>query len=58
VWAKDKALSLTAYNSSSSELTLTVMLVVALLGVPLVLLYNLWVYRTFAGKMKQEEFHY
>lgn len=44
-------LSLTASNSSSSELTLMVMLILALVGVPLVLGYTIWVYRAFAGKV-------
>jgi cytochrome d ubiquinol oxidase subunit II len=58
VIAKDKALNLTIYNSSSSQLTLTVMLVIALLGMPLVLGYNIWIYRKFAGKVDPGEFHY
>ena len=45
-------LSLTYSNSSSSDLTLTVMLLIALIGVPLVLFYHFLVYRTFAGKVK------
>ncbi len=45
-------LSLTYLNSSSSQLTLTVMLIIALIGVPLVLFYHYLVYRTFAGKVK------
>lgn len=44
-------LSLTIMNSSSSELTLKVMLIVALIGMPLVLLYTTWVYRIFGGKV-------
>jgi len=45
------ALSLTAANSSSSELTLKTMLILAIIGVPLVLGYTIWVYRAFAGKV-------
>jgi cytochrome d ubiquinol oxidase subunit II len=44
-------LSLTYTNSSSSDLTLTVMLIIALIGMPLVLYYHYLVYRTFAGKV-------
>ncbi len=44
----DPALSLTAWNASSSQLTLTVMLVLALLGMPLVIGYTIWAYKTFA----------
>ncbi len=58
VYARDRALSLTAYKSSSSELTLTVMLVVALIGVPIMLGYTFWIYKTFAGKVQAEDFHY
>ncbi len=42
--------SLTIYNSASTPRTLTVMLVIALVGVPLVLVYTLMVYRIFRGK--------
>lgn len=38
--------SLTAFNASSSPLTLTVMLIVAGIGVPIVLAYTIYVYRT------------
>ncbi len=50
--ASPAKLSLTYLNSSSSSLTLTVMLIIALIGVPLVLFYHFLVYRTFAGKVK------
>jgi cytochrome d ubiquinol oxidase subunit II len=43
--------SLTIYNASSSPRTLTVMLVIALLGVPIVLGYTVFVYRCFRGKV-------
>lgn len=43
----DLANSLTIYNSSSSQLTLTVMLILAVIGVPLVILYTTYVYRKF-----------
>jgi cytochrome d ubiquinol oxidase subunit II len=44
-------LSLTAANASSSELTLKSMLILALIGVPIVLAYTIWVYRAFGGKV-------
>lgn len=44
----DPAFSLTAFNSSSSTLTLTIMLVVALIFVPVVIGYQVWTYRFFA----------
>jgi len=49
--ANDPALSLTVYNSSSSQNTLTVMLILALVGMPIVLGYTIWIYRLFRGKV-------
>jgi cytochrome d ubiquinol oxidase subunit II len=46
----DLAHSLTIYNASSSPTTLTTMLVIALLGMPLVLVYSAYVYVVFKGK--------
>lgn len=46
----DLACSLTIYNSSSTPKTLTVMLVIALIGMPIVLAYTVWIYRAFRGK--------
>ena len=43
--------SLTLANSSSSPTTLLSMLGLALLGMPLVIAYTLWTYRTFSGKI-------
>ena len=47
----DLANSLTAYNAASTPRTLTVMLVIALVGMPLVLGYTIFVYRIFRGKV-------
>ena len=44
-------LSLTIYNASSSEATLTTMLVIALIGMPLVIAYTIFIYRAFKGKV-------
>ena len=44
--------SLTIYNASSSQKTLGVMLVIALIGVPIMLGYTIWVYRMFRGKVR------
>ena len=44
--------SLTVANSSSSQLTLTVMLIIAAIGVPLVLFYFFLIYRTYAGRIE------
>jgi cytochrome d ubiquinol oxidase subunit II len=48
----DLANSLTAYNSSSTPRTLTTMLIIALIGVPLVLVYTALIYRAFRGKVE------
>ena len=47
----DPAFSLTAYNAASTPLTQTVMLVIALTGMPLVIGYTAYVYRVFKGKV-------
>ncbi len=44
--------SLTFINSAASTLTLTVLLIIVLIGVPLVLAYGWYIYRTFRGKVK------
>jgi cytochrome d ubiquinol oxidase subunit II len=46
----DLAQSLTVYNASSSPRTLTTMLIIALLGMPLVIAYTVAIYRVFRGK--------
>jgi cytochrome d ubiquinol oxidase subunit II len=46
--------ALTIFNSSSSPLTLTVMLIIAVIGVPLVLFYMYLIYKVFAGKVNAE----
>ncbi len=45
----DRAFSLTVHNSASSPLTLKIMLIVALIFVPIVIVYQTIVYRIFAG---------
>jgi cytochrome bd ubiquinol oxidase subunit II len=47
----DLANSLTIYNASSSQYSLTVMLIIALIGVPIVLAYTIFIYRVFKGKV-------
>lgn len=49
----DKA-TVTAFNGSSSALTLEIMLWVALIMVPIVLLYQLWMYRLFSNPVTEE----
>jgi cytochrome d ubiquinol oxidase subunit II len=43
--------SLTIYNASSSEKTLFTMLIIALIGVPIVIIYTIIIYRIFRGKV-------
>jgi len=50
----DARYSLTLFNSASSPLTLTIMLIVALVFVPIVILYQTWVYRLFAARMQSQ----
>lgn len=51
----DPAFSMTITNSSSSPLTLKIMLGVTLVMVPIILLYQLWVYRTFSFKLEHDK---
>ncbi|MCP4109610.1 MAG: cytochrome d ubiquinol oxidase subunit II [Desulfobacteraceae bacterium] len=50
--------SLTAYNASSSPLTLKIMLIVALIFVPIVIAYQSWAYNLFKGKVTKEDLSY
>lgn len=50
--------SLTVFNSSSSQYTLTAMLILALIGVPIVLGYTIWTYKLFAGKVEADSHGY
>lgn len=50
--------SLTFYNSAASPLTLRVLLIIVLIGIPLVLAYGTMVYRIFRGKVKIEKTSY
>ncbi len=55
VRATNPELNMTLYNSSSSKLTLTVMLIIAGIGMPIVIGYTIYVYRIFRGKTKLQE---
>lgn len=50
--------SLTIYNASASETTLIVLAVIAGIGVPLVIAYGYYIYRTFSGKVKLDHSSY
>src|SRR5690606_10537620 len=47
-------LSLTIWNSASSDKTLSILLLISLIGIPLVLSYTVTVYWIFKGKVKLE----
>ncbi len=51
----DPQYSLTIFNSSSSDYTLKIMTVVALLLVPIVIAYQIWIYRLFRQKVTKED---
>lgn len=51
----DPAFSLTIFNSSSSPYTLKIMTVVALIFVPIVIAYKIWVYRIFRAPVTEAE---
>ncbi|MRR52955.1 MAG: cytochrome d ubiquinol oxidase subunit II [Deltaproteobacteria bacterium] len=51
----DPAASLTIYNSSSSQYTLKIMTAVALIFVPIVIAYKIWVYRVFRAKVTSQD---
>ena len=50
--------SLTIYNAASSQKTLSVMLTIALIGMPIVLAYTISIYWVFRGKVKLTEMSY
>ncbi len=50
--------SLTAYNASSSPLTLRIMLIVVLIFIPIVLIYQIWAYRLFTDKVTDKDLAY
>jgi cytochrome d ubiquinol oxidase subunit II len=51
----DAQYSLTAYNASSSPLTLKIMLIVVLIFIPIVIGYQIWAYKLFSGKIGAED---
>lgn len=54
----DPAFDLTIYNAASQQETLTVMFVIALIGMPFVLLYTAGVYYFFRGRVKLDDESY
>ncbi|MBW2703806.1 MAG: cytochrome d ubiquinol oxidase subunit II [Deltaproteobacteria bacterium] len=56
--SNDPALSLTVSNASASEGSLMAMFIIAMVGMPLVLLYTFFIYRVFKGKVVIDEHSY
>ena len=56
--SNDAANSVTVFNAASSPKTLTIMLVIALVGMPFVLAYTGIVYWAFRGKVRLDEHSY
>jgi len=54
----DKAYSLTAFNASSSPLTLRIMFGVVIVFVPIVIIYQVFAYKLFSSKVNPEELTY
>jgi cytochrome d ubiquinol oxidase subunit II len=54
----DPGFNLTAFNASSSPVTLKIMLIVVLLFVPIVLAYQIWAYNLFKTKVIKEDMVY
>ena len=50
--------SLNIYNSASSQKTLNIMLIIALIGIPFVLAYTISIYWIFRGKVKLNNMSY
>lgn len=50
--------SLTIYNAASSQKTLNIMLIVAIIGIPFVLAYTISIYWIFRGKVKIDTMSY
>ncbi len=49
--------SLTAFNASSSPLTLKIMLMVVLIFIPIVLAYQIWAYKLFSSKLNEQNLY-
>lgn len=50
--------NLTIYNSSSSQKSLTVLFYIVVIGVPFVLAYTVWLYKSFKGKVVLDSHSY
>lgn len=53
--SSDPSVSLTVWDSSSSQLTLFIMLIATLIFLPIILAYTTWVYHVLRGKVTEQE---
>ena len=53
--SNDASLSLSIFNASASQKSLTSLLIIALLGMPVVVGYTIFIYRIFAGPVRAED---
>jgi cytochrome d ubiquinol oxidase subunit II len=56
--SNDPARSVTIFSAASSPATLTIMLIIALVGMPFVIAYTAIIYWTFRGKVRLDEHSY
>jgi len=54
----DPSFDITIYNAASSDKALSIMLTIAAIGTPLVLIYTIFVYTTFKGKVRLDDTSY
>lgn len=54
----DPSFSLTVFNSSSSEKTLGILMIIVVIGLPFVLAYGYWLYYIFRGKVEVDHMSY
>jgi len=50
--------SITIFSAANSQLCLTAMTIITCIGLPLVLIYHIIIYRTFRGRIKEDELEY
>jgi len=50
--------SLTIFNAANSQLCLTAMTIITCIALPIVLVYHVIIYRTFRGRIKEEDYGY
>ena len=51
----DPSWNITIYNAAATHLTYKVLTIITAIGIPLILAYGFWIYRTFRGKVVLDE---